>query len=403
MKKVLVFSLFLIIGLIGSQILPLITGTSQGIISEIINILTLIGLAFIMIRVGYEFEIDKSRWRSYGWDYLVAMTAAAFPWIFVALYFIFIMLPVEAARSWQTWTEVLLVSRFAAPTSAGVLFSMLAAAGLSATWLFRKARVLAIFDDLDTVLLMIPLTMMIVGPVWQLSFIVLIMAVMLFLAWRFLHAWSIPTSWGWVLGYSVVLVILIEIIYQTSKLWNSQVPIHIEVLLPAFVLGCMMKRPAGTDPHSDDHREGHQEGPEDHTEQRVSSIISAVFILLVGCNMPPVWSAPETAPSATAGLLALQSMPGPGMILFHVLLVTLLANLGKMYPAFCYRKEANWRERLGVAIGMWPRGEVGAGILIISIGYGLSGPVVTVAALSLALNLLLTGFFIWIVKRLLVK
>ena len=91
------------------------------------------------------------------------------------------------------------------------------------------------------------------------------------------------------------------------------------------------------------------------------------------------------------------------MILFHVLLVTLLANLGKMYPAFCYRKEANWRERLGVAIGMWPRGEVGAGILIISIGYGLSGPVVTVAALSLALNLLLTGFFIWIVKRLLVK
>ena len=26
-----------------------------------------------------------------------------------------------------------------------------------ATWLFRKARILAIFDDLDTVLLMIPL------------------------------------------------------------------------------------------------------------------------------------------------------------------------------------------------------------------------------------------------------
>ena len=57
----------------------------------------------------------------------------------------------------NSWTEALLAGRFAAPTSAGILFSMLAAAGLSGTWVFRKARVLAIFDDLDTVLLMIPL------------------------------------------------------------------------------------------------------------------------------------------------------------------------------------------------------------------------------------------------------
>ena len=40
---------------------------------------------------------------------------------------------------------------------------MLAAAGLSATWLFRKARILAIFNDLDTVLLMIPLKMLMIG------------------------------------------------------------------------------------------------------------------------------------------------------------------------------------------------------------------------------------------------
>jgi len=46
---------------------------------------------------------------------------------------------------------------------------MLAAAGLSSTWLFRKARVLAIFDDLDTVLLMIALKMLIVDLVWQSS------------------------------------------------------------------------------------------------------------------------------------------------------------------------------------------------------------------------------------------
>jgi hypothetical protein len=42
-----------------------------------------------------------------------------------------------------------------------------------------------------------------------------------------------------------------------------------------------------------------------------------------------------------------------------------------------------------------------SGILLISIGYGIGGPVITIAMLSLTLNLLLTGVFIWIVKRLL--
>jgi Kef-type K+ transport system membrane component KefB len=90
-----------------------------------------------------------------------------------------------------------------------------------------------------------------------------------------------------------------------------------------------------------------------------------------------------------------------GEIAFHVFAVTVISNLGKMFPAFVYRKEAHWRERLAIAIGMWPRGEVGAGIIIISLSYGIGGPVVTVAVLSLALNLLLTGIFIWFVKHLL--
>ncbi|MEJ2546161.1 MAG: hypothetical protein P8Y99_19020, partial [Calditrichaceae bacterium] len=53
-----------------------------------------------------------------------------------------------------------------------------------------------------------------------------------------------------------------------------------------------------------------------------------------------------------------------------------------------------------VAIGMWPRGEVGAGVLVFSLSYGIGGPIVTIAMLSLALNLLMTGFFIYIVKQL---
>ena len=67
------------------------------------------------------------------------MTAAAFPWLFVALYFVVVLLPRAAWQTWKAWTEALLVARFAAPTSAGVLLAMLAAAGLSATWLFQKA------------------------------------------------------------------------------------------------------------------------------------------------------------------------------------------------------------------------------------------------------------------------
>jgi Kef-type K+ transport system membrane component KefB len=99
-------------------------------------------------------------------------------------------------------------------------------------------------------------------------------------------------------------------------------------------------------------------------------------------------------------ITAAQPAMGWGLIVLHVLIVTIISNIGKMFPALCYREEAHWRERLAVAIGMWPRGEVGAGVLVISLSYGIGGPVVTIAMLSLALNLLLTGLFIYVVKRL---
>jgi Kef-type K+ transport system membrane component KefB len=91
---------------------------------------------------------------------------------------------------------------------------------------------------------------------------------------------------------------------------------------------------------------------------------------------------------------------GWGVIALHVVIVTILSNVGKMLPAFCYRREASLRERLALAIGMWPRGEVGAGVLVIALSYGIAGASLTVAVLSLALNLLCTGVFILIVKKL---
>ncbi|HEY5656244.1 MAG TPA: sodium:proton antiporter, partial [Myxococcota bacterium] len=183
MKKVLLFSVLLLLGLADSRLLPRIVGISYDKVGDGIRVLTMVGLSFLMIRVGSEFDIDKSRLGQYGWDYVVAFTAASFPWMFVAMYFVFVLLPPETWGQVAAWKETLLAGRFAAPTSAGVLFSMLAAAGLGATWLFRKARILAIFDDLDTVLLMIPLKMLMVGLAWQLGAIVVLMAALLTVAY----------------------------------------------------------------------------------------------------------------------------------------------------------------------------------------------------------------------------
>jgi hypothetical protein len=57
----------------------------------------------------------------------------------------------------RTPAEALLAGPLAASTSAGVLFAMPASAELSATWLFTRARILVMFNDLDAVLPMIPL------------------------------------------------------------------------------------------------------------------------------------------------------------------------------------------------------------------------------------------------------
>ena len=432
MRKVLLFSALLFLGLVGSQFLPGLIGPAYGTIGDFVRILTMTGLSFIMIHVGYEFNIDKSNLKQYGWDYTVAFTAASFPWILVTLYFVFVLLPLEAWGSLAAWKETLLAGRFAAPTSAGVLFSMLAAAGLGATWLFRKARILAIFDDLDTVLLMIPLKMLMVGLAWQLGLIVIVMAGMLAAAYVFMHKVRIPVTWPWVLVYAAVITGLSEVAYEGSRLIDESVPIHIEVLLPAFVLGCVMaypKPPASDGLVAMNSHHGH-EAIDTPTERRVTTIVAAVFMVLVGLSMPIILSGDSAeqggamveaieptlhgggAPAAEATaaeigasqqigrITAAQPSMSWALIALHVLMVTIISNLGKMFPALCYRKEAHWRERLALSIGMWPRGEVGAGVLIISLSYGIGGPIVTIAMLSLSLNLLMTGLFIYTIKRL---
>jgi Kef-type K+ transport system membrane component KefB len=436
MRKVLLFSMLLVLGLIGSQWLPGIVGSAYATAGDIARITTMAALSFIMIRVGYEFDIDKSNLRQYGWDYLVAFTAASFPWFFVTLYFVFVLLPPEAWGNFLAWKETLLAGRFASPTSAGILFSMLVAAGLGRTWMFRKARILAIFDDLDTVLLMIPLKMIMVGLVWQLGMTVVVMAVMLTTAFVFLHKVCIPVTWCWVLAYSVVITAISEVVYKGSIFIDASVPIHIEVLLPAFVLGCVMAYPkkpvqeyARTSKEFVDEDSSH-EVIDTPTERKVTTAVTCIFMILVGLSMPLIFSgeaavhnremsetfestlhaggSPDAedaesrigASQKIGRITAAQPTMDWELILLHVLLITVISNLGKMFPALCYSREANWRERLALAIGMFPRGEVGAGVLVISLSYGIGGPIITIAMLSLSLNLLLTGLFIYVVKRL---
>ena len=98
--------------------------------------------------------------------------------------------------------------------------------------------------------------------------------------------------------------------------------------------------------------------------------------------------------------------------LSRVIFITVASNIGKCVPMMAYRDEATLRQRLALSIGMLPRGEVGIGVLLVSLELFrqqnlLDTPAVqqsmTIATLSLALNLALTGVFIMAVIRLLRK
>ena len=88
MRKVLSFSGFLMLGLVISQFLPMIAGEGYGIVKSISNVLLYVCLSFIMINVGREFVLDKSRWKSYAEDYFIAMATAALPWFMIAIYYV---------------------------------------------------------------------------------------------------------------------------------------------------------------------------------------------------------------------------------------------------------------------------------------------------------------------------
>ena len=385
MRKVLSFSAFLMAGLFVSQYLPVWAGGNYNAVKAVSNVLLYVCLSFIMINVGREFEVDKSRWQTYAKDYGVAMATAAMPWFLIAIYYVFVLLPPEYWNSWEAWKENLLLSRFAAPTSAGILFTMLAAIGLKTSWVYKKIQVLAIFDDLDTILLMIPLQIMMIGLRWQLLVIVFIVFLLLSFGWKQLGKYDWRQDWKAILVYSAVVFVCTQAVYLISKhLYGEAGSIHIEVLLPAFVLGMVMKHKEHDTP----------------AERKVSTGISFLFMFLVGMSMPRFLGVDFAEASlGQHSVTGSQEMMSWGMIMLHVLIVSLLSNIGKLFPVFFY-KDRKFSERLALSIGMFTRGEVGAGVIFIALGYSLGGPALIISVLTIVLNLILTGIFVLWVKKL---
>jgi Kef-type K+ transport system membrane component KefB len=417
-----------------------------------------------MINVGFHFDIDKSRLGSYGKDYLVAMTAATFPWIFCSLYFMFAL----GSDYNVPWRHALVAGRFAAPTSAGILFTMLEAAGMSETWLFQKARILAIFDDLDTLLLMVPLKAIIVGVRWELSIDLVWVLLSLVLMYVFLHRLNMSARWYAVAFYALLITAVCEVVHLVTShdgidRDDLAETVHLEVLLPAFAIGCSIKN---ENLHEHEHE---QKTPDAASSTRPASlsrsmsraltrgakkvrdmrqetfklVVSAIFMVLVGLSMPSLFneefSADALASAHRRSLAASTSASGSstgcdeshgsgngtalmgtedanqtigsdcgggpppmsaGILVLHVLACTLLMNLGKLFPALCYRDEANFKTRLALAIGMMPRGEVCAGIIVNAIALGTGGECITIAVLCLAVNMTCVSGFIFLVKQL---
>lgn len=388
MKKVLAFSLFLILGLVVSQVLPQVLGETFATVKYGTNTLLYVCLAFIMINVGREFEIEKSQWKSYAQDYFIAMATAAMPWLLIALYYMFVLLPSSYWGDWTAWKENLLLSRFAAPTSAGILFTMLAALKLKSTWMYRKIQVLAIFDDLDTILLMIPLQILMMGLKWQMFVVVAIVVILLVFGWEKMGSYNMRQDWKSVLVYAIAVFAVTQIVYYVSKhFYGEQESIHIEVLLPAFILGMVMR-----------HRH-----IDSKAEASAATVISFLFMFLVGVSMPQFIGVDmHIDPAISKSITGSQPMMSWGMIALHVVAVSFLSNIGKLMPIFFYR-DRKFSERLALSVGMFTRGEVGAGVIFIALGYHLGGPVLLISVLTIVLNLILTGGFVMWVKHLALK
>ena len=235
---------------------------------------------------------------------------------------------------------------------------------------------------------MIPLQIFMIGMKWQMAAILTIVVFLLILGWKRMGSYNMRQDWKAILFYSIIVIAVTQGIYFLSEhIFGKHEGVHIEVLLPAFVLGMVMKHV-----HIDS-----------KTEENFATGISYFFMFLVGMSMPQFIGIDLSAGSAGAGsITGSQPMMSWGMIALHVVIVSALSNVGKLMPLFFYR-DRKFSERLALSIGMFTRGEVGAGVIFIAIGYNLGVPALLISVLTIVLNLILTGGFVMLVKKLALK
>ena len=85
MSKVLAYSSLLILGLFFSQVTDFASGIlviegSHIMSQNILQVITQICMAYILIEVGLDFHIDAKNELKYAKDFIVAFIAAILPW-----------------------------------------------------------------------------------------------------------------------------------------------------------------------------------------------------------------------------------------------------------------------------------------------------------------------------------
>lgn len=348
MVQVYVLSGALILGIALAQMINL--GSSSSVILFLVDVL----LGYIMIQVGQSFILKKRAWKKHLTDYSVAMLAATVPWLLCFAFFYLMF---------GNWKQMLILSRFAAPTSSGILFAMLIAAGLKRTWFYEKIKDLAIFDDLDTIILLIPLQFLFRGTLFTLTSVVVITTLLMLLACRYMHKLALRVSLVYMLIYSLILVV---VLYLLQYLLH----VELEILLPGFILGMLLVIP-----------KYFQEN-----KKRTELVLKVLFMFFVGILFPKLHFEQFTFKE----------------FVFDVVVVFILSNLGKCVAFFAYSKQASVKERLALSIGLFPRGELSLGIIALCIELGLHPKAIALAGFSLALNLCFKGVFVqsvvWLLK-----
>ena len=102
----------------------------------------------------------------------------------------------------------------------------------------------------------------------------------------------------------------------------------------------------------------HQHGNRD---EKITGMISYLFMFLVGLSTPQFIGIDHGHRITEAvGIIAAQPMPSWEVLIVHVIVVTLLSNLGKMFPLFFYR---DWKRDSPFLSVCSPGGKLGPELL----------------------------------------